>query len=143
MKGLVFFVMICLTAFSVTAYSPVVEGYHYGGQILYRNASSHNLYMVLEFSDDPNSVVYDKNLCLEKNDKIVKKFQIHTDNEPAVMPGDPNDVCRKICFYDMDSGLLLKELTVEGNFIKTGGSLENLDVVFELVITDILFNGGI
>jgi hypothetical protein len=139
MKGFVFFVMIYFTAFSVPAYSPVEVGYRYGGQILYCNASSHNLYMELEFSDDPNNAVYDKNLCLEKNDKVSKKYQIYTDNEPTVMPGDPNDVCRKICFYDMDSGLLLKELTVEGNFVKTSGSLESLDVVFELVITDILF----
>jgi hypothetical protein len=139
MKRIIFLVMVYFIAFSVMAFSPIVEGFFYGGKILYHNGSSYNLYMELEFSGDTDGVGYDKNLCLEKNDKVVKEYQIHTDNEPDVIPGDPNDTYRKIRFYDMDSGLLLKELTVDGDiFVKTGGSLESLDAVFELVITDLL-----
>jgi hypothetical protein len=142
----VFFVMFAAARWFAMATSPLPEpGYTYECRIYFINHSSYNIYMELDITSDPVVKGYihaEKQLALEQYDTLVAWYSIHVDTPEESRYCDANLFWEKIRFYDMDSGVMLYELSIGADtFVHTDG-LERLNAVFELNITDALLAGG-
>jgi hypothetical protein len=101
-----------------------------GGKIQIKNDSSHNVFIVFRTTDDT-----EKMLCVEKGEQIRISHVFS-----GAYFGDlarPSNYYTALSLYDFDSGLLLKELTVnEGTFKLITGSVDSNSALFEFVINN-------
>jgi hypothetical protein len=120
-------------AFIFTSTSPY-EPPLYGGRILTKNVSSHNIYIVLRTISDTERM-----LCIEKNEQISIR---HVDSYKDL--ASPANYYTDISLYDFDSGLLLNKLTVNaGTFKLKSGSVNACSALFEFTIDDDFSGGGL
>ena len=125
-------IFILLVFFCIfTNYEPYVPSY--GGKILINNTSSYNLYIILQTAADTERM-----LCIEKNEQIQISHTFSGDKIWA----NPANYYTGILFYDLDSGILLKKLTVNtGLFEKINGSIDSNNALFEFSINDAILGG--
>ena len=111
-----------------TNYSPYVPSY--GGKIRIKNNTSYNLYIIFQTVSDT-----EKMLCIEKNEQIQI---IHTFSGGYLKNlANPAHYYTEILFHDLDSGILLKKLTVNADlFEQINGSIDSNNALFELSIND-------
>jgi hypothetical protein len=150
MKKLILCTVVFFSFLFVTAFSPLPDGHEYNAYIYFKNASSHNVLMVFYFAEDSSGFGH-KQLCLEKTDIVTANtsyfaYKDFVYNEQYKTIVNPNVYCKKIQFYDIDSGEFLNELTVKDTtFVETRSSTEGnyyAFFFFELSISDEFFSGG-
>jgi hypothetical protein len=108
----------------------------YGGKIQLKNASSYNIYIIFQ------TVEYtEKMLCVEKGEEIRITHIFSGDYRKSL--ANPVNYYTDISLYDFDSGLLLKNLTVNGGtFELKTGSVNSKNALFEFTINDDTFGGN-
>ena len=121
-----FFLLIFICIF--TNYSPYEPSY--GGKIRIKNSSSHNLYIIFQTISDT-----EKMLCIEKDEQIQITHTFSGGYRKNL--ANPVHYYTGILFHDLDSGILLKKLTVDaGLFEQINGSIDSNNALFELSIND-------
>jgi len=144
MKRFIIIALLFISAFLFTSYSPAPTHRRFGGDIYYVNASSHDLFFVI---DEPAGGFYLSQLCLEKRDIVLRQHgcsvPIKEANNFDRNSIDPNNNFSKISIYEMDGGSLLREIFPHDSFfVLKSGSIENNDAVYEVLIDDSFLSGA-
>ncbi|GHV88898.1 hypothetical protein AGMMS50267_12580 [Spirochaetia bacterium] len=135
-KRILFFVLMIGLPLLLAALDPIAPVY--GGTIWITNNSSHNLFM--EFYTENLTDTIESMICVEKQERLQIGHSVEGDYDKE--NADPNVYFKHIKIYDMDTGLLLKDLQVSANtFNLDKGSLTTASGNAEssFVITDTLF----
>jgi hypothetical protein len=129
-------VLLPVLGIMVISLSPAVPTY--GGKILVKNVSGHNIYMIFQaVFDVPGVPDKETMLCVEKGEQVRIPHRFSGKNQ-----ANPVNYYTNIFLYDFDSGLLLKNLSVKaGHFIITQGSIDSNTALFELTVDDDLLGG--
>ena len=130
-------ILLLLMVFSciLTSYSPYVPSY--GGKIQIKNTSAQNLYIVFQSVSNTERM-----LCIEKAEQLTIPYSFQGDYQKHL--ANPANYYTEISFYDLDSGVLLKKLTVSSElFVLKSGSINSNNAVFEFSINDTIPESGL
>ena len=144
MKRFSIIALLFASAFLFMSYSPAPTHRSFGGDIYYVNASSHDLFFVI---DEPAGGFYSELLCLEKKDIVLRRHgcmvslkEVNSFDRNSIKP---NNNFSKISIYEMDGGALLKEIFPNDSFfVLKSGSIENNDAIYEVLINDSFLSGA-
>jgi hypothetical protein len=136
-------------AVGLMADQPKGTGDTYGGMMLFRNASSYNLYLEFDVDDNPfkPGTIFPQ-ISLGKQDAVVYHYVFFvpfTDKEKFdINSADPKNYFKKISVYDLETGTLLTEINPSERdmFVLVEGSIERHTANITLTIDDSLLTGG-
>jgi hypothetical protein len=104
------------------ATSPAV----YGGMICVINNSSSNVFINFFVGD-----VMVNMLCVEKQEELYIQHYFGKGDQ-----SNPNNYYTRIVLYEMETGVLLKDIAVNNTFILDSGCINNGSALFKLLIDD-------
>jgi hypothetical protein len=98
----------------------------YGGKIYVINNSSYNVFINF-FADD----FMVNMLCVEKQEELDIQHYFGEGDK-----ANPNNYYSRIVLYEIETGVLLKDIAINHTFVLDSGSINNGSAVFKLVIDD-------
>ena len=148
MKYLFSYIILFFTAFGLIADEPVSTSKFYGGEIIFKNSSSYNLFLEFDIAYNPFGELPLNQFALEKLDAIVTEYYFlvpfEEDKNFDIASIYPKNYFKNIRIYDMETGILMTEIKPSEKevFILIHGNVESFPAFYILTIEDTLLIGG-